>query len=105
MNVYIILILGIIIDIVFVYLTIRWYKNRLSVQYQRFLEKTDEILSGKEIEISYDESLDSAISERLNRIMDISRKQKEIAEEERDTVKSLITNISHQIKTPRIICT
>lgn len=100
MNVYIILILGIIIDIFFVYLTIRWYKNRLSVQYQRFLEKTDEILSGKEIEISYDESLDSAISERLNRIMDISRKQKENAEEERDTVKSLITNISHQIKTP-----
>lgn len=100
MNIYIILILGIVVDIVLVYLIIRWYKNRLSVQYQHFLKKTDEILSGKEIEISYDESLDSAISERLHRIMEISYKQKEMAEEERDTVKSLITNINHQIKTP-----
>lgn len=100
MNIYFILILGIIIDIVLVYLIIRWYKNKLSVQYQHFLEKTDEILSGKAIEISYDESLDSAISQRLYRIMEISRMQKETAEEERDTVKSLITNINHQIKTP-----
>lgn len=100
MNIYIILILGIVVDIVLVYLIIRWYKNRLSVQYQHFLEKIDEILSGKPVEISYDESLDSAIFERLHRIMDISRMQKETAEKERDTVKSLITNINHQIKTP-----
>lgn len=69
-------------------------------QYHNFLNKTDEILSGKPIDISYDESLDSAISERLSRIMEISRMQKETAEEERDIVKSLITNISHQIRTP-----
>ena len=69
-------------------------------QYQNFLDKTDEILSGKKIALSYDESLDSAISERLNRIMEISHIQKEIAEEERDVIKSLITNISHQIRTP-----
>lgn len=100
MNTYIILALGIIINITVVYWIIRWYRNKLLAQYHNFLNKTDEILSGKPIDISYDESLDSAISERLSRIMEISRMQKETAEEERDIVKSLITNISHQIRTP-----
>lgn len=100
MNTYIILVLGIIINITVVYWIIRWYRNKLLAQYHNFLNKTDEILSGKPIDISYDESLDSAISERLSRIMEISRMQKETAEEERDIVKSLITNISHQIRTP-----
>ncbi|MCI9595884.1 MAG: HAMP domain-containing histidine kinase [Firmicutes bacterium] len=81
-------------------LVIRWYKNKLSSQYHRFLNKTDEILSGKQIDLMYDESLDSAISERLTRIVDISRTQKESAEQERDTIKSLLSNMSHQIRTP-----
>ena len=100
MNIYAILILAVIINIILLYLIIRWYRNKLFAQYQNFLDKTDEILSGKRIDLSYDESLDSAISERLNRIMEISHMQKEIAEEERDIIKSLITNISHQIRTP-----
>lgn len=69
-------------------------------QYQSFLNKTDEILSGKKVDLSFDESMDSAITERLSRIIEISRLQKQVAEEERDVVKSLITNISHQIRTP-----
>lgn len=69
-------------------------------QYHIFLNKIDELLSGKHLRISYDESLESTIFERLNRIFEISHMQKENAEEERDIVKSLITNISHQIKTP-----
>ncbi len=97
MNLYIILFFLIVINIVLIYLVIRWYRNKLLTQYQNFLNKTDEILGGKQIELSYDESLDSAISERLNRIMEIYRMQKGAAEEERDIVKSLITNISHQI--------
>ena len=100
MNIYAMLILVVIINITLFYLIIRWYKNKLSTEYQNFLNKTDEILSGKKIDLSYDESLDSAISERLNRIMEIACMQKETAEEERDIIKSLITNINHQIKTP-----
>ena len=100
MNIYAMLILVVIINITLFYLIIRWYKNKLSTEYQNFLNKTDEILSGKKIDLSYDESLDSAISERLNRIMEIAYMQKETAEEERDIIKSLITNINHQIKTP-----
>lgn len=76
MNLYIILFFLIVINIVLIYLVIRWYRNKLLTQYQNFLNKTDEILGGKQIELSYDESLDSAISERLNRIMEIYRMQK-----------------------------
>lgn len=100
MNIYTIMSLIIIINFLLIYFITRSYKNKLLAQYQIFLDRTDEILSGKKIDFFYDESLDSAISDRLNRIMKISRMQKEIAEEERDTVKSLITNISHQIRTP-----
>ena len=56
--------------------------------------------SGKQIDMRYDESLDSAISERLNRIVEISNMQKEVAEQEHNTIKSLLSNISHQIRTP-----
>ena len=100
MNIYVLLIFAVILNIILFYLIIHWYRNKLLTQYQNFLDKTDKILSGKKIDLSYDESLDSAISERLNRIMEISYMQKEIAEGERDIVKSLITNISHQIRTP-----
>ena len=58
MNIYAIIILAIIINIIIIYLIIRWYRNKLFAQYQNFLDKTDEILSGKKIELSYDESLD-----------------------------------------------
>ena len=92
MNTCVLLFFAAIINVILLYLIIRWYRNKLFTQYQNFLDKTDEILSGKRIDLSYDESLDSAISERLNRIMEI--------EEERDIIKSLITNISHQIRTP-----
>lgn len=100
MNPYLIIILILLLNIGLVYWISQRYKKKLLDQYHRFLHKTDDILSGKSIKLSYDESLDSAISERLHRIIELSRIQKERAEEERDTVKSLITNISHQIRTP-----
>ncbi len=101
MSIHIIRIIGVIIlNIIISGLVIRWYKNKMLSQYNSFLNKADEILSGKRIDIVYDESLNSAISERLNRIVEISSMQKEVAEQERDIIKSLLSNISHQIRTP-----
>lgn len=101
MRIYIIVIISIIVlNAIITGLIIRWYRNAILRQYNTFLNKADEILSGKQIDITYDESIDSAISERLNRIIEISRMQKEAAEEERDIIKSLLSNISHQIRTP-----
>lgn len=76
------------------------YKRKMSLQYHEFLQKADQILGGEAVSFEYDESLDSAIFERLNRIVEITRMQKEAAEGERDTIKSLLSNISHQIRTP-----
>ena len=101
MDIYIAVIIGIIIlNILIMGLIICWYRNKMLFQYNKFLDKADKILSGKQIDMIYDETLDSAISERLNRIMEISNMQKEIAEQERDVIKSLLSNISHQIRTP-----
>lgn len=101
MDIYIAVIIGIIIlNILIMGLIICWYRNKMLFQYNNFLDKADKILSGKQIDMIYDETLDSAISERLNRIMEISNMQKEIAEQERDVIKSLLSNISHQIRTP-----
>ena len=90
----------IILNVMILALVIRWYRNKILSQYHSFLNKADEILSGKQMDMIYDESLDSAIAERLNRIVEISRMQKEVAEQERDIIKSLLSNISHQIRTP-----
>jgi len=101
MDIYILVFIGIVgLNIIFLGLVIYWYRNKMLSQYNNFLNKADEILGGKQIDMIYDESLDSAISERLNRIVEISNMQKEVAEQERNTIKSLLSNISHQIRTP-----
>lgn len=101
MSVGILVIISILfINIIISGFVIRWYRNKIAQQYQDFLRKTDEILSGKPAEVIYDESLDSAVLDRLNRIAEIFDMQKEAALRERDTIKSLLSNISHQIRTP-----
>lgn len=101
MSVCILVIISILfISIIISGFVIRWYRNKTAQHYQDFLRKTDEILSGKPAEVIYDESLDSAVLDRLNRIAEIFDMQKEGALRERDTIKSLLSNISHQIRTP-----
>ena len=77
-----------------------WYRKRMIKLYDNLLHKLDSAINGETQEVVYDESLDAAITERLNRIVQISSMQKSNAEEERDVVKSLISDISHQVRTP-----
>ena len=101
MDIHILVFIGIVgLNIIVLGLVIYWYRNKMLSQYNNFLNKADEILGGKQLDMIYDESLDSAIFERLNRIVEISNMQKEVAEQERNTIKSLLSNISHQIRTP-----
>lgn len=84
MDIHILVFIGIVgLNIIVLGLVIYWYRNKMLSQYNNFLNKADEILGGKQIDMIYDESLDSAISERLNRIVEISNMQKEVAEQER----------------------
>ena len=44
--------------------------------------------------------MDAAIAARLNRLVQMTQMHQQDAEMERDTVKELISDISHQIRTP-----
>lgn len=86
--------------IVILIVTILWYRKKISETYNNLLQKLDVAIKGEIQGVVYDESLDAAITERLNRIVQISSIQKRNAEEERDVVKALISDISHQVRTP-----
>lgn len=64
------------------------------------LQRLDDALEGVEGAYAYDESMDSAIADRLNKLLRSSSMGKERAYQDRDRIKSLISDISHQIRTP-----
>ncbi len=78
----------------------RYFEKKSKAAYQNLLQILDRAASGTMQETVYDESIDSAIISRLNRILQISCIHRQNAEKERDTIKSLISNISHQVRTP-----
>lgn len=86
---------------IFVCLLVReHYKREMQTTYQSLLLKLDRAITLGVGEVSYDESMDAAVSERLRRILEIAGMNKEKAWKERDTVQSLISDISHQVRTP-----
>jgi signal transduction histidine kinase len=60
----------------------------------------DDALSGSFLAQSYDESLLSKIETKMTRFLDRSQLRREQIESERERVWSLISDISHQTKTP-----
>lgn len=85
--------------IILLYLLFKHQKETVML-YEIILQKLDTAIGGNIQDTIYDESFDAAITERLNRMVQISFLQKTKAEEERDRVKSLISDISHQVRTP-----
>ncbi len=75
-------------------------RKRLEMTYQNLLQRLDGAIGGQLQHMVYDESMDAAVTERLNRIVRISGMNQGKAEKERDTVKALISDISHQVRTP-----
>ena len=76
------------------------YRKNLDKQMNHILEILDRALDGQKTLAVFDESADAAISERINRLLDISNASYRKADEERNVVKSLIADISHQVRTP-----
>lgn len=75
------------------------YKNRKT--YRSVDKLLDCVLSRERIEISdVKEGELSALANKINRIQEVLEKQIERAEEEKEQVKSLVSNMSHQLKTP-----
>ena len=75
-------------------------QKKMEVTYQNLLQRLDRSIGGEIQDTAYDESMDTAVTERLNRVVQISRMNQGKAEKERDIIKSLISDISHQVRTP-----
>ncbi|MGX6978391.1 sensor histidine kinase [Vagococcus elongatus] len=90
--------------IIIVSLAICIRSRYLSIQAQRTLDtfnhQLDEALKGNLVEVSYDEHYISQIGEKINRFLSMTSFQQEKNQEEKDGVKELVSNISHQTKTP-----
>lgn len=90
----------ILLCILFCLLVQQHYKREMEAVYQGLILKLDRAITLGAGEVSYDESMDAAVSERLRRILEISGMHKEKAQKERDVVQSLISDITHQVRTP-----
>ena len=60
----------------------------------------DSAIDGNFIESSYDESVESLLESKLNEYLSSSSLSAKKVEEEKDKIKTLISDISHQTKTP-----
>lgn len=78
----------------------RYYRKRMQAATQMLLERLDRAIGEEMQEEIFDESVDAAVTERLNRLLELTNMHQEQAETERDTIKSIISNITHQIRTP-----
>ena len=78
----------------------RHMQKKMEATYQNLLQRLDRAIGGEIQNTVYDESLDMAVTERLNRVVQISKMNQGKAEKERDMIKSLISDISHQVRTP-----
>lgn len=78
----------------------RRVRKEMEAVYQNVLQRLDRAIGGEVQDTAYDESMDGAVTERLNRLVQISGMNQGKAEEERDIIKSLISDIAHQVRTP-----
>ena len=75
-------------------------RGKMKALLQETLQKLDQAISGNLQDVTYDESMDGAVAERLNKLVEMAGTQRDRAQEERDAVKALISDITHQVRTP-----
>ncbi|WP_269478252.1 sensor histidine kinase [Hominibacterium faecale] len=75
-------------------------RNQWKKALHQILRRLDLAISGTEQETAYDESLDSAITEKLNQLIVITKMNCEDAQRDKNLVKGLLSDISHQVRTP-----
>lgn len=88
-----------VLSLVFFVFTLK-QRRKMRHEMEMVLQELDDAISQKGLTPIYDESLDSAIAERLNKIVRMMDRTKDQTKEEISSVRALISNISHQIKTP-----
>lgn len=64
------------------------------------IDRIDKAMEGRTEAITYDESLDALLNAKLKRFLEAGEEQRQKADREKEAVKSLISDITHQTKTP-----
>lgn len=75
----------------------RWRMKRMMI---RLMDMLDSAISGEFQEKRFDESMESAIEEKLARFLKSSSLSTQRLSEEQGKIKELVADISHQTKTP-----
>lgn len=81
----------------FCWLACHWRMKRLM---KRLMDMLDQAIGGEFWESQFDESMESAVEEKLAHFLKSSILSSKRQSEERDKIKELISDISHQTKTP-----
>lgn len=76
------------------------YRRRTEALMHRILHRINEAIAGNDSCPQYNESMESAIDEKLNHFLTISKETKAAAKKERDRIKTFVADVSHQTKTP-----
>lgn len=74
--------------------------RKLRHEMEVLLQRLDDALLGKRQDLAYDEALDSAISERLDKLVLMFNRIVQQTDNEISSIRALISNLSHQIKIP-----
>lgn len=75
------------------------YRYRIKKYLKHILDRVDKAISGETSVVNYDEGIESAIGEKLNQFLISSQGITRQTTNERDIMKSYISDISHQTKT------
>jgi len=85
----------------FIVMGIVLYRRRqMRNEMEILLQRLDNALSGNRQNMVYNENLDSAISERLDKLIQMLDRTVQHTNNEISSVRALISNLSHQIKMP-----
>lgn len=81
-------------------LTVLIYRNRMKRTMQKMDAMLEEAINGTFTEHTFDETMLSSLEARLNRYLTVSEVSSKNLSTEKDKIKELIADISHQTKTP-----
>ena len=80
--------------------TVLWYRRRTRQTLERLNRMVDAAIQGTFTESSFDESLLSAVESKLAHYLAASTVSAKNVQQEKEQLKALIGDISHQVKTP-----
>lgn len=98
MNIY--LLMATIVLWIAALVSIAAYRSKTKKSLKQAINYIDDAILGKKISIKYDESMESALIKKLVQYIEITTEEKKQTDQERESVKSLVSDITHQTKTP-----